>query len=74
MVNGDFSAGQDPWWLSNVTADTTGEVLNVAVPSVANPWEAIVGQGGLSVSNGVVYTLTFDAWAEGPRTSPRYSS
>lgn len=66
VVNGDFSAGQAPWWLSNVTADTTGEILNASVPAVANPWEAIVGQSGLAISNGALYTLTFDAWSETP--------
>ena len=74
VVNGDFSAGQAPWWLSNVTADTDGGVFNVAVPAVANPWEAIVGQGGFSLSSGSLYTLTFDAWASAPATVPRSSS
>lgn len=69
VVNGDFSSGQAPWWLSGVTADTSSGALVVTVPgSAANPWEAITGQGAIPVSGGTLYTLTFDAWSSAPAT------
>ena len=38
----------------------------MAVPATSNPWEAIVGQGGIPLATGSVYTLSFDAWASAP--------
>jgi endoglucanase len=69
VANGDFSAGQNPWWTAGVTADTSSGALVAPVPATAvNPWEAIVGQGGISVTEDVVYTFSFDAWASAPAT------
>ncbi len=67
IVNGDFSAGQAPWWTAGATATVSAGVLTADVPgSAANPWEAILGQSGIPLSSGASYTLRFDAWASAP--------
>ncbi len=67
VVNGDFGAGQAPWWAAGVAVSVSGGVLAADVgASATNRWDAIVGQSGIPVSNGVAYTLTFDAWASAP--------
>ncbi|MDN4481307.1 glycoside hydrolase family 9 protein [Demequina muriae] len=64
VVNGDFESAVDPWWTTANLTDSasidTG-ALCVDVPGgTANPWDAIVGQDGLSLSPGD-YVFGFDA-------------
>jgi endoglucanase len=65
LVNGDFSAGKDPWWSTeNVPAEVTAGELCAQIPGgTVNPWDAIVGQNDVTVLNGQSYTFSFDARA-----------
>ncbi|ARI55328.1 glycosyl hydrolase family 5 [Streptomyces sp. S8] len=70
IVNGDFSAGTAPWWS---TANSPVTVLDgrlcADVPAgTANPWDAIIGQNGLSLTAGAAYTLSYTATATEPVT------
>lgn len=67
LSNGDFASGLSPWWANGVTTDTSSGALVVTVPgSAANPWDAIVGQGGVSITSGSLYTVTFTASSSTP--------
>jgi endoglucanase len=71
VANGDFSAGQSPWWVTSatVTPSVVGGVLQARVaPGTANPWNALVGQSGIAVTRGAPHTFSFDAWANTPVT------
>jgi endoglucanase len=65
LVNGDFSAGKDPWWSTgNVPAEVTGGELCAEIPGgTTNPWDAIVGQNDVTLLAGDSYTFSFDARA-----------
>ncbi|WP_308164165.1 glycoside hydrolase family 6 protein [Nonomuraea sediminis] len=65
IKNGTFgTTNPDNWWSSTAAPIRieTGR-LRVDVASVANPWDAIVGQSGLSLTQGKSYTLAFDAYS-----------
>jgi endoglucanase len=70
LVNGDFSAGANPWWKSgNTTWDASSGELVVDVPAgTVNTWDANMGQNNVSLLEGGNYTLDFDAWASTPVT------
>lgn len=65
IVNGDFSAGADPWWTgSNAAGGVTGGEYCVDVTGgTANGYDALSGQNGVPYEAGQPYTLTFDARA-----------
>ncbi|WP_295813822.1 glycoside hydrolase family 9 protein [uncultured Deinococcus sp.] len=66
LTNGSFGAGQDPWWTSGGlgVAVAGGEAcLNITQPG-ANPYDVIFGQGGVGLTQGATYTLTFTARAD----------
>ncbi len=65
ISNGDFSTGLDPWWTTpSINSNTaSGELEAVITSGGSNPWDAIVGQHGIPVQAGELYTLTFDARA-----------
>lgn len=64
IVNGDFSDGFTSWWTAgNITPDTSSGELAAAVIGGANPWDNIIGQGGIPLQSGEMYTLTFTARA-----------
>jgi endoglucanase len=66
ITNGDFSGGATGWWSTgNITIDTSGGDLIAPVPSgTSNPWDAIVGQDNVPVTNGTEYRLQFDATSD----------
>ncbi|MBB4905534.1 glycoside hydrolase family 9 protein [Actinophytocola algeriensis] len=65
IVNGDFSAGSDPWWTgANTSGSVTGGEYCVAVTGgTANGYDALSGQNGVPYEAGQSYTLSFDARA-----------
>jgi len=70
LVNGSFDAGKDPWFnTGNAPADVVGGQLCAQIPGgTTNPWDAIVGQNGVTLVNGDSYTFRFDASASKPLT------
>ena len=68
ISNGDFARGQDSWWTAGAAGWTTSNqqsCLNVTVPG-ANPWDVLLGQGGIGLNQGGSYTLQFTARADKP--------
>ncbi|MBN8233464.1 glycoside hydrolase family 6 protein [Corallococcus macrosporus] len=66
LVNGGFSSGATaPWWNNASTQSyVEGGRWRVDVAAnTANPWDAIVGQSGLTLTAGKTYTLAFTATA-----------
>lgn len=65
ISNGDFSSGFDAWWSAGaITPDTTsGQLVAEITNGGSNPWDVIIGQGGIPVNAGGMYTLTFKASA-----------
>jgi endoglucanase len=68
LDNGDFAAGQDPWWATtNLPARTDDGRFCVDVPAgTTAPWDAIIGQGDIPIVVGETYELSFDASATIP--------
>ncbi|MBO6716781.1 MAG: glycoside hydrolase family 9 protein [Rhizobiaceae bacterium] len=62
-VNGDFAGGQDPWWATgNLSPRMVDGKLCADVPGgTANPWDAIIGQNNIAVSQGDSYQFSFTA-------------
>lgn len=62
-VNGDFSGGQDPWWATgNLSPRMVDGRLCADVPGgTTNPWDAIIGQNNITVSQGGTYQFSFTA-------------
>jgi endoglucanase len=62
-VNGDFAAGQDPWWATgNLSPRMVDGKLCADVPGgTTNPWDAIIGQNDISVTQGDTYQFSFTA-------------
>ena len=68
LLNGDFSQGQDPWWTAGAVKVTPGDkeaCMNIAAAGV-NPYDVIVGQAGVGLNQGGMYTLQFTARADQP--------
>jgi endoglucanase len=63
VLNGTFDGGVEPWWTTgNLAAVNRDGRLCVDVPGgLTNPWDAIVGQNGIQLSEGEGYTLSFEA-------------
>ncbi|NGO86520.1 carbohydrate binding domain-containing protein, partial [Streptomyces sp. 196(2019)] len=70
IVNGDFSAGTAPWWstANSPVAVLDGRLCADVPAGTANPWDAIIGQNGLSLTAGAAYTLSYTATATEPVT------
>ena len=63
VMNGSFDTDSSGWWQ---TDNLTGAVVDggwcLEVPAgTTNPWDAIVGQGGLPLSAGAAYRFSFTA-------------
>ncbi|TMR97218.1 glycoside hydrolase family 6 protein [Nonomuraea basaltis] len=71
VVNGTFSGGTAPWWKSANTsmAVDAGRLRVNVTGGTANPWDAMVGQNGISLVKGKSYTLSFDASASAAVTA-----
>ncbi|GMU06466.1 glycoside hydrolase family 6 protein [Corallococcus caeni] len=66
LVNGTFSSGTvAPWWNNANTPSyvESGRWRVDVAANTANPWDAIVGQSGLTLTAGKTYTLAFTATA-----------
>ncbi|GAA3934874.1 glycoside hydrolase family 9 protein [Actinoplanes auranticolor] len=65
VENGDFSDGTAGWY-SYGTTDTgidDGRLCTAVPAGLANPWDAGIGQNGVTLVAGSSYTLSFDASA-----------
>jgi endoglucanase len=65
-VNGDFAAGQEPWWATgNLTPRMVDGQLCADVPGgTAVPWDAIIGQNDIAITEGETYQFSFTASGE----------
>jgi endoglucanase len=62
VVNGDFSAGADPWFSTPAPGAVADGTFCVDVAGgLANPWDAIVGQNDIELVAGETYRLSFRA-------------
>lgn len=70
LLNGDFSDGLNPWWTSGMDVDTNaGEFAgSLTNGGGTNPWDAILGQHGVSVYETGQYTLSMQLRASEPIT------
>ncbi|NOZ63173.1 MAG: T9SS type A sorting domain-containing protein [Calditrichaeota bacterium] len=73
LVNGDFSDGNNGWWLYvHESASATGSVENGEYHvSISNggseDWHIQLGQSDLLIENGKQYDVSFEAYAASPR-------
>ena len=69
LINGNFSAGADPWWAGTGVSNrvVNGELCATVPGGTANPWDALIGQNGVPFEAGQSYTMKFDAWAASPQ-------
>ncbi|GGJ20097.1 glycoside hydrolase family 9 protein [Deinococcus roseus] len=66
LNNGTFASGKDGWWTSGSPGwdVNAGEsCLTIGTPG-ANPWDVILGQGGVGLNQDATYTLSFTARAD----------
>ncbi|MER6639019.1 glycoside hydrolase family 9 protein [Streptomyces microflavus] len=70
LVNGDFSAGTDPWWstANSPVAVSDGRLCADVPGGTDNAWGAIIGQNGLALTAGEAYTLSYTATSTVPVT------
>jgi beta-glucanase (GH16 family) len=72
--NGDFFDGDSFWDLVNLSlAQSEGSVINGEyMASISeggeSEWDIHLGQTGINIEYGKIYLVTFDAYAEDPRT------
>ncbi len=66
LINGDFSAGLEPWWTTPSISTTTDENgLSAEITDGGeNPWDAIGVQHDVRIQDGGTYTVSFTASAE----------
>lgn len=74
LINGDFEAGSEPWIIGvddnspiEVVTDSGNTYYSVDVAAAGNPWDVNMSQK-VEITQGVTYTLTFDAWSDTNRT------
>ena len=62
-VNGEFDAGQQPWWgTANLAPAAKDGKLCADIPGgTSNPWDAIIGQSDIKLVKGETYSLSFTA-------------
>jgi endoglucanase len=68
LANGDFRAGLDPWWTAGSVSATLSGVCVAIGAGAANPWDAILGQGGIAIEAGKTYRVAFDGQSSTPVT------
>ncbi|NAS32008.1 hypothetical protein GTQ40_13565 [Flavobacteriaceae bacterium R38] len=70
LTNGDYEAGADPWTIGvgtdpvPVVTEDGNTFYQVDVTTAGNPFDVNMSQRGLSLTNGMTFTLTFDAWTD----------
>ncbi|RBM12380.1 glycosyl hydrolase family 5 [Streptomyces sp. PT12] len=74
IVNGDFASGTDPWWSTEnaPSANVEGRLCSEVPGGTVNPWDAIVGQDGIPLTEGESYELSFTATSTAPLTVRTY--
>jgi beta-glucanase (GH16 family) len=74
VVNADFSRGMEGWifnafYPAEAAASAAGGEGAVAITHGGlNTWDVYLGQAGVKVEKGKGYTVSFDAYASGPRS------
>lgn len=58
VLNGDIAATTDHWWSSAGSLTTEDGALRADFPASTNPWEVIVGQGGVALVAGTEYSFS----------------
>lgn len=58
VLNGGFAATTEHWWSSAGSLTAEDGTLRADFPASANPWEVIVGQGGVALIAGTEYSLS----------------
>ena len=58
VLNGDIAATTDHWWSSAGSLTTEDGALRADFPTSTNPWEVIVGQGGVALVAGTEYSFS----------------
>ncbi len=68
IVNGTFDTGLNPWysWGSSPTVSNGIALIENITPG-ANPWDASLSQGGISITQGTTYEVQLDAYAAADR-------
>ena len=72
VSNGNFETGTTPWLLgvaspitSNLLVTENGNTyFSIPVNAAGNPYDVNLSQIGLTMTQGVTYRLTFDAWSD----------
>ncbi len=74
LTNGDFEAGAEPWIVGTddnapvtVVTDSGNTHYFADVTAAGNPWDVNMSQK-VEITQGLTYTLTFDAWSDTNRT------
>jgi endoglucanase len=65
IENGDFAEGQSGWYAYGTTSTGVddGRLCSTVPGGLANPWDAGIGQNGVTLVAGSSYTFAFDASA-----------
>ncbi|PIA82345.1 hypothetical protein BFR04_11365 [Gaetbulibacter sp. 4G1] len=70
LTNGDFEAGSEPWIVGtddnapvSVVTDSGNTYYSADVATAGNPWDVNMSQK-VEITQGLTYTLTFDAWSD----------
>jgi PKD repeat protein len=71
ITNGDFENGTSPWTLGTVnplpigllTTENGNTYFSINVGAAGNPFDVNLSHKGISMTQGVTYRLTFDAWS-----------
>lgn len=72
VINGDFESGTTPWTFGVSDPLPPGLLVNddgntyysINVGTAGNPFDVNLSQIGISMTQGVTYRLTFDAWSD----------
>jgi hypothetical protein len=74
IVNYDFSDGKvgwfsNSWWPAVAAGDVINGEYKISINNGGvNVWDIFLGQGDLLIEKGKEYTVSFDAYADAPRT------
>ncbi|MEZ4682075.1 MAG: carbohydrate binding domain-containing protein [Caldilineaceae bacterium] len=64
LLNGDFVDGTTHWNVIGAADASTGSLCVTTPTDATKPWDAQIGQNGLSLQSGNLYKLTFDMQAD----------
>jgi endoglucanase len=64
LSNGAFTKGLDNWWSTGAKVSAKNQEACVSISNPGkNPWDVILGQGGLGLDKGKMYSISFNAYA-----------